>query len=178
MVDSSGHDASMHTFSSNALISAKNVRVAERLANLYAYLLENHCIDCLVGFDPNILTIFSRDVLKRIWNNDPVWETMVPQQVAHAIKRRGAVLGTQTSLPRRRSRTDAKVLKKQRHDDTRTGLRSSHRAILRGYRVSVAVALAVAGCARESGCDFRLRGCQSKLSRPPAVAIRALQCPG
>jgi hypothetical protein len=89
IVDSSGNGTSIHTFTSNALISAKNVRVAEHLANLYAHLLENHCIDCLVGFDPNILAIFSREVLKRIWNNDPVWETMVPLQVAHGIKRRG-----------------------------------------------------------------------------------------
>jgi hypothetical protein len=89
IVDSSGSGASIHTVGSNTLINAKNVRVAEHLANLYAYLLENHCIDCLVGFDSNILTIFSRDVLKKIWKNDAVWETMVPLQVARAIRERG-----------------------------------------------------------------------------------------
>ncbi|MHB8723366.1 MAG: TonB-dependent receptor [Steroidobacteraceae bacterium] len=89
IVDSSGNGKSTHTFISNALISAKNVRVDEHLANLYAYLLENHCIDSLVGVDPDILTIFSRDVLKRISSNDPLWESMVPVQVAQAIKRRG-----------------------------------------------------------------------------------------
>jgi hypothetical protein len=89
IVDSSGDGTSARRFTSNVLISAKNVRVDEHLAKLYAYLLENRCIDCLDGFDPNILTIFSREVLKRIRNNDPVWETMVPLQVALAIKRRG-----------------------------------------------------------------------------------------
>jgi hypothetical protein len=90
IVDSSGDGTSApRRFTSNVLISAKNVRVDGHLAKLYAYLLENRCIDCLDGFDPNILTIFSREVLKRIWNNDPVWETMVPLQVAQAIKRRG-----------------------------------------------------------------------------------------
>jgi len=42
-----------------------------------------------VGFDANILNIFSREVLKKIKNNDRLWETMVPIPVANAIKRRG-----------------------------------------------------------------------------------------
>jgi hypothetical protein len=89
IADSSASDTSSHPFPSNVLISAKNVRVADNLANLYTYLLENHCIDCIVGYDPKFLGIFSRDVLKKIWNNDPTWEAMVPLPVAHAIKRRG-----------------------------------------------------------------------------------------
>ena len=88
IVDSSGNGKPAHAVTPNVLINAKNVRVAEHLANLYAYLLENRYIDCIVGFDPKILTIFSRDVLKRIWNDDPMWEAMVPLQVAQAIKHR------------------------------------------------------------------------------------------
>jgi hypothetical protein len=86
IVDSGANSKPAHAVTPNVLINAKNVRVAEHLANLYAYLLENRYIDCIVGFDPEILTIFSRDVLKGIWNNDPIWETMVPLQVAQAIK--------------------------------------------------------------------------------------------
>jgi hypothetical protein len=52
-------------------------------------LLENHYIDCIVGFDPAILDIFSRDVLQRINDDDPTWEQMVPGPVAEAIKKRG-----------------------------------------------------------------------------------------
>lgn len=89
IVDSGANDMSTHTFTSNVLINAKNVRIVDHLANLYAHLLENHCIDCIVGFDPNILNIFSRDVLKRIKSNDLTWEGMVPATVAQAIKRRG-----------------------------------------------------------------------------------------
>ena len=42
-----------------------------------------------MGFDTDILNIFSRDVLRRIKEKDSTWETMVPTKVAEAIKRRG-----------------------------------------------------------------------------------------
>jgi hypothetical protein len=73
----------------NVLINAKNVKIVDHLSNLYAHLLENHYIDCIVGFDPDILNIFSRDVLRRIKEKDPTWEKMVPSPVVEAIKRRG-----------------------------------------------------------------------------------------
>ena len=78
-----------NAFSAGVLITAKNLQVSEHLQNLYAHLLENHYIDCIVGFDPVILNIFSRDVLQRIKNNDSTWERMVPGPVAAAIKKRG-----------------------------------------------------------------------------------------
>jgi hypothetical protein len=59
------------------------------LSNLYAHLLENHYIECIVGYEKSILSIFSRDVLQRIQNRDVTWETMVPEPVAAAIKKRG-----------------------------------------------------------------------------------------
>jgi hypothetical protein len=89
IVESSGHGPSTQSSASNILISAKNVRIVDRLANLYAHLLENHYIEPIVGFDTNILNIFSRDVLKKIKNNNLLWETMVPIPVASAIKRKG-----------------------------------------------------------------------------------------
>jgi hypothetical protein len=77
-----------HSFTSGVLINAKNVQVVDHLRNLYNHLLENHYIDCVVGFDTSILHIFSRDVLRRIKENDPKWEEMVPSAVAVAIKKR------------------------------------------------------------------------------------------
>jgi hypothetical protein len=84
-----GRSPETNPFTSNVLISAKNVRIVEHLANLYAHLLENHYIDSIVGYDVDILNIFSRDVLRRIKEKDPSWEKMVPTPVAEAIKRRG-----------------------------------------------------------------------------------------
>lgn len=81
--------SSNHAFASAVLINAKNVQISEHLRNLYAHLLEAHYIDCIVGFDPTILHIFSRDVLRRIKEGDPTWERMVPDVVVAAIKKRG-----------------------------------------------------------------------------------------
>ena len=78
-----------HTFASSVLINAKNVQVVDHLRNLYDHLVENHYIDSIVGFDHDILHIFSRDVLRRIREHDPAWEQMVPAAVAAAIKKRG-----------------------------------------------------------------------------------------
>jgi hypothetical protein len=85
----SANDGSSHTFAPDVLINAKNVKTAEHLSNLYAHLLENHYVDCIVGFDPSILDILSRDVLKKIKGGDPQWERMVPSPVVKAIKRKG-----------------------------------------------------------------------------------------
>jgi hypothetical protein len=77
-----------HVFAANVLITAKNVQVPDHLRNLYAHLLENHYIDTIVGFDPNVLGMFSRDVHRLIREGDPTWEKMVPSSVANAIKAR------------------------------------------------------------------------------------------
>lgn len=89
IVESSDNGTSIQSSATNVLISAKNVRIVDHLSNLYAHLLENHYIESIVGFDANILHIFSRDVLNRIKNNNHLWETMVPLPVADAIKRKG-----------------------------------------------------------------------------------------
>jgi hypothetical protein len=87
--DGTSHSTTAHAFAANVLITSKNVRIVDNLANLYAHLLENHYIDSIVGFDSAILGIFSRDVLRRIKEKDSSWETMVPGPVVEAIKRRG-----------------------------------------------------------------------------------------
>ena len=74
------------SFASQVLINAKNVQVVDHLRNLYNHLLENHYIEMLVGYDESILHIFSRDVLRRLKENDASWEKMVPDSVAAAIK--------------------------------------------------------------------------------------------
>jgi hypothetical protein len=77
-----------HSFAAGVLITAKNVQVVDHLRNLYNHLLENHYIDCIVGYDTSMLHIFSRDVLRRIKEHDPTWEKMVPTAVVAAIKKR------------------------------------------------------------------------------------------
>ncbi len=88
VVAANGTGLPVQSHAPNVLISAKNLRIAEHLASLYAFLLENHCIECIVGFDSTILSIFSRDALQQIRDENPLWERMVPIPVAEAIKRR------------------------------------------------------------------------------------------
>jgi len=76
------------SYASTVLISARNVQVVDNLRSLYDHLLQNHYIECIVGFDPTILHIFSRDVLRRIKEQDSSWERMVPDAVVAAIKKR------------------------------------------------------------------------------------------
>ncbi|MDD3180658.1 MAG: TonB-dependent receptor [Opitutaceae bacterium] len=92
----SGHPANVTGTSSNAespavnvLITAKNLQVQPHLRHLYAHLLENGYLACIVGYDPDILSAFSRETLFRISIGDPSWETMVPPKVIELIKQRG-----------------------------------------------------------------------------------------
>ena len=78
-----------HPFMSNVMITAKNLQVSQRLQNLYQHLLENHYIECSVGFDESISEVFSRDELHKIRGKDSSWEKMVPPKVAKIIKERG-----------------------------------------------------------------------------------------
>ena len=80
---------STHAFSREVLVTARNLQVSLNLRNLYAHLLENHYIDCIVGYNPDTLDIYSKDVLHRIQSGDESWESMVPDSVASAIKSKG-----------------------------------------------------------------------------------------
>jgi hypothetical protein len=91
--------AARHAFAANVLITAKNVHIEDHLRNLYDHLLENHYIAGIVGFDPEILGIFSRDVLGRIRERDSSWEQMVPPSVAAAIKKRRLFGYTEPAAP-------------------------------------------------------------------------------
>ena len=70
-----------------AVSTAENMKVARHLQPLYAYLIENHCVESIHKHNVEYLPIFSRDVLARIQTYDPSWETMVPAPIVEIIKR-------------------------------------------------------------------------------------------
>lgn len=72
----------------NSLITATNLRVDPHLRHLHAYLIENRFIENLKDYDENCLSIFSRNVLKKLREGDPSWQEMVPDQVAQIIRER------------------------------------------------------------------------------------------
>lgn len=71
------------------LVTVDNLQVAPELTKLYQYLVEKGCIEQLDNHEPQNLTTFSRDVLKRIQAGDPSWTEHVPPEVAEVIQRRG-----------------------------------------------------------------------------------------
>jgi hypothetical protein len=70
------------------LQTVENLQVAAELRPLYDYLAGRGSFVPLDNFRPELLSIFSRDVLARIAARDASWETMVPSAAAELIKRR------------------------------------------------------------------------------------------
>ena len=74
--------------STGELTTAENIEMPEELRNLYRHLMERGRIRTLTNYDQSVLHIFSRDVLRRIKDQDNSWEEMVPREIAEVIKKR------------------------------------------------------------------------------------------
>ena len=70
---------SEHPLAVDVWINAINLQVELHLRNLYAHLLESGFLVPIVGSDPSVMDIFSRDVLAKIQHGESGWETMVPR---------------------------------------------------------------------------------------------------
>src|SRR5205807_71074 len=71
------------------LANIRTRKVNPELQLLYDYLVRRGSFVQLDNFNPKYLSIFSRDVLKRIASGDESWDEMVPSQVAAIIRERG-----------------------------------------------------------------------------------------
>jgi hypothetical protein len=70
------------------LTTVENVEVAPDLVSLYRFLVDQGSVVPLTRYREDVLSIFSRDVLRLIRSGDPAWEKMVPDQVAALIRER------------------------------------------------------------------------------------------
>ncbi|MGA2712291.1 MAG: TonB-dependent receptor [Bryobacteraceae bacterium] len=70
------------------LKTVENVEMPANVRGLFRHIVEGGRIKQLDNFDEDLLHIFSRDVLKRIKEEDPSWDSMVPPEIAEVIKRR------------------------------------------------------------------------------------------
>ncbi|MDG3002229.1 TonB-dependent receptor [Paludisphaera mucosa] len=70
------------------LVTVQKLKVAPSLQGLYDHLAENGYIESIDFYNKDYLRIFSRDVLRKITDDDPSWEAMVPPTVASLIKER------------------------------------------------------------------------------------------
>lgn len=70
------------------LTTIENMKVDPELMKLYGYLAGRGSFVDLDNHKTEFLSIFSRDVLKKIAAGDDEWESMVPAEVADLIKKR------------------------------------------------------------------------------------------
>jgi len=68
------------------LTDSENLKVHPRMKELYKFFKYNGKVVDITDFDPSILSIFSRTVLKAIAEGDSGWEAMLPPGVAKIIK--------------------------------------------------------------------------------------------
>ncbi len=91
---------SEHPLAIDVWINAINLQVEMHLRNLYAHLLETGSLVPIVGSNPTVMDIFSRDVLAKIQRGESGWDTMVPENVAAIIKERGLFGFKDPSIPK------------------------------------------------------------------------------
>lgn len=68
------------------IMTSNNVKVHPRMKELYKFFKYNGKVMDIIDYDPEIMHIFSRDVLKKIMNNEEGWEEQLPQGIADMIK--------------------------------------------------------------------------------------------
>ncbi len=74
------------TFAADTLIHAQNLQLQPNLRSLYAYLLENHYIEPITGFNPEYLDLSSKSVFDKVSRREPNWEHLIPHEAAKVIK--------------------------------------------------------------------------------------------
>ncbi len=78
----------MKNTDSGQIMTSNNVKVHPRMKELYKFFKYNGKVMDIIDYDPEIMHIFSRDVLKKIINHEKGWEDMLPEGIAEIIKKR------------------------------------------------------------------------------------------
>lgn len=73
----------------NGLMTSKNIFIPQAIHFLYDYLVENRNIVDIQGINRKYLDVFNKDVLKMIQQNEPGWESKVPDEVAEMVREKG-----------------------------------------------------------------------------------------
>ncbi|MEM9837288.1 MAG: TonB-dependent receptor [Bacteroidota bacterium] len=68
------------------LMTADNLPIPEGVKFIYRHLRDSEQIVCIKGYDPDILHIFSTEVLNSIERGEAGWEDMVSERVAKLVK--------------------------------------------------------------------------------------------
>ncbi len=68
------------------ILTSNNLKVHPRMKELYKFFKYNSKVIDIVNYDPEILHIFSWNVLKKIVDDVPGWEEELPEGIAEIIK--------------------------------------------------------------------------------------------
>jgi hypothetical protein len=68
------------------IMTSNNVKVHPRMKELYKFFKYNGKVMDIIDYEPDVMDIFSRDVLKKLMNNEDGWEEMLPEGIAEIIK--------------------------------------------------------------------------------------------
>ena len=66
--------------------TSENLKVHPRMKELYKFFKYNGRVVDIKDYDPEILTIFSREVLRMISHGEEGWENMLPENTGNLIK--------------------------------------------------------------------------------------------
>ena len=67
------------------ITTSENLKVHPRMKELYKFFKYNGKVVDITDYNPDILNIFSREVLRMIANGEPGWEEMLPEGIAKII---------------------------------------------------------------------------------------------
>jgi len=68
------------------IMTSNNIQVHPRMKELYKFFKYNSKVMDIIDYDPEIMDIFSRDVLKKITSGEEGWEEMLPEGISEIIK--------------------------------------------------------------------------------------------
>ena len=68
------------------LTTVENLEVPPHLKHLYEHLVDNKYLENIRNYNPDYLSVYSGDVLKKIQTGDSSWEKFVPPPIAQVIK--------------------------------------------------------------------------------------------
>ncbi len=69
------------------IMTSNNVKVHPRMKELYKFFKYNGKVMDIIDYEPEIMDIFSRDVLKKITAGEGGWEKMLPEGISETIKK-------------------------------------------------------------------------------------------
>ena len=80
------------------IMTSNNVKVHPRMKELYKFFKYNGKVMDIIDYDPDILHIFSRDVLKKITTAEEGWEKMLPEGISELIKEKNLFVKKTTKI--------------------------------------------------------------------------------